>query len=60
MASMTMLDAQPEETATQREVAFYLSDLTAQLAAMARGAGLDEVAQTLTRAHEQCVAAGGD
>lgn len=39
---------------TSQDVAFYLSDMCRQYAAMARGAGLREVERELMRAHDLC------
>ncbi|HRK64064.1 MAG TPA: hypothetical protein PLN53_06675 [Terricaulis sp.] len=38
----------------RREVAHYLSDMSAQLSAMALGAGLKEVAAALLKARDLC------
>lgn len=41
----------------RKEVAHYLSDVAAQLAAMAQGAGLKDVAASLSEARDRCEAA---
>jgi glutamate synthase domain-containing protein 2 len=54
-----MTNANPESEAAPRprEVADYLRDMAAQLAALALGAGLKEVAHALARARDLCDAA---
>jgi len=49
--------SQSEAEPTRREAANYLRDMSAQLAALALGAGLREVAHALAQARDLCDAA---
>jgi len=51
---MPDVDSKPDPAPRRTEVAHYLSDMSAQLAAMARGAGLNEVAAALAQARDLC------
>ncbi|HRP09847.1 MAG TPA: hypothetical protein PLK37_02320 [Terricaulis sp.] len=51
---MTDTIAKPVPSPLRPEVAHYVSDMSAQLAAMALGAGLKDAAAALAKARELC------